>query len=326
MKEHARLAIAAWVVVAAMACSCPAATPTPTPTEEPKERPTSTPTEEPTPAGPALGDTWTRPADGMVMVYVPAGEFEMGSTDQEVDYALALCHEYYYGDCRQNQFEEEQPVHTVALDAFWIDRTEVTNAQYAQCVAARACEPPWKSSSYTRDSYYDNPAYDDYPVIYVDRQRAEAYCAWAGGRLPTEAEWEYAARGPEGYIFPWGDELDGTRLNYCDADCEFKHADRSFDDGYADTAPVGSYRDGASWVGALDLAGNVWEWVADWYGEYLSEPQENPIGPSTGEFRMVRGGSWGCIWYTVRAASRSIVPPDYPYYDVGFRCAAAPGE
>jgi len=283
--------------------------------------PTATAIPSPTPVpAPVLGATWTRPADGMVMVYVPAGEFQMGSTDAEVDAALELCNQYHRG-CERAWFEREQPVHTVALDGFWIDRTEVTNRQYARCVAAGACNPPARSDSYSRDSYYGNSAYGDYPVIWVSWDDAVDYCAWAGGRLPTEAEWEYAARGPEGRTFPWGDGFDGTRLNYCDANCEFDWSDGAVDDGYADTAPVGSYPAGASWAGALDLAGNVWEWVADWYGAYPSGRQENPTGPSSGEDRVVRGGSWGSGPYRVRAAYRDGFPPVYRNAYIGFRCA-----
>jgi formylglycine-generating enzyme required for sulfatase activity len=263
------------------------------------------PTEEPTPAAPpadaSLGDTWTRPADGMVMVYVPAGEFEMGSTE---------------GDAN------EQPVHTVLLDGFWIDRTEVTNAQYLRCVEAGGCSPPPESSSATRDSYYGNSTYDNYPVTKVHWHLAADYCAWAGARLPTEAQWEYAARGPEGRVFPWGDEFDGTRLNYCDANCPREYADETVDDGYAaDTAPVGSYPGGASWCGALDMAGNVWEWVADSYGDYPSGRQVNPTGPASGEDRVLRGGSWVNDRDPARCACRGRGGPGYWLDDFGFRCA-----
>jgi formylglycine-generating enzyme required for sulfatase activity len=244
--------------------------------------------------------TWTRPADGMAMVYVPAGEFEMGSTEGS---------------------DNEKPVHTVALEGFWIDRTEVTNAQYRRCVQAGDCSPPKGSSSSTRESYYGNGTYDDYPVIQVTWQQAAAYCAWAEARLPTEAEWEYAARGPEGRVFPWGDEFDGTRLNYCDVNCPEQWADETVDDGYADTAPVGSYPGGASWCGALDMVGNVWEWVADWLGDYPSGRQVSPTGPSSGEYRVDRGGSWFDSWLIARCAHRSRGHPGIWYDSVGFRCA-----
>jgi formylglycine-generating enzyme required for sulfatase activity len=279
----------------------------------------------------------------MVMVYVPSGEFTMGSTDDEVDYAVALCNEYIGGCEREHRmFEDEQPAHTVALDGFWIDRTEVTNAQFAAFlneednqeeggVTWLALEEETCLIERVGDEFQPKSGYDDHPVIEVSWYGAAAYCRWTGGWLPTEAQWEYAARGPEGYTFPWGDELDGTRLNYCDASCaeafpDWQWADESFDDGYAGTAPVGSYPEGASWCGALDLAGNVVEWTADWYGEYPSGRQENPTGPSAGKYRVSPGSSWVGSWSRVRAASRSPVRPDRRNFSRGFRCVASPGE
>ena len=216
---------------------------------------------------------------------------------EKIGYARQLCDEYYKahiarGICTWERFEDELPAHTVALDGLWIDRTEVTNAKYRRCVEAGACDPPANSGSHTHGRYYDDSAYGDYPVVYVDWYQAVDYCAWAGGRLPTEAEWEYAARGSEGRMFPWGDAFDGTRLNYCDAKCEFGYADEMVDDGYADTAPVGRFPAGASWCGVQDLAGNVREWVADWYGDYSPRRQVNPTGPSSGTGRVLRGGAW----------------------------------
>ena len=270
----------------------------------------------------SLGDTWTRPADDMVMVYVPDGEFEMGSDNDDLDYMMQLCKEYY-GDCFRGWFKNEQPVHTVVLAGFWIDRTEVTNTQYRQCVGAGGCDPPAESSSPMGDLYYGNSTYDDYPVVYVSWHQAADYCEWADARLPTEAEWEYAARGPEGRVFPWGDTFDGTRVNYCDANCEFSWADESVDDGYGYTAPVGSYPSGASWCGALDLAGNVWEWVADWYDAayYGRSPSQNPLGPSSGQERVRRGSSWHYPPDGMRSAVRFGVDPDKPDNFQGFRCA-----
>jgi formylglycine-generating enzyme required for sulfatase activity/tRNA A-37 threonylcarbamoyl transferase component Bud32 len=238
---------------------------------------------------PALsaGDTWTRPADGMVMVYVPGGEFEMGSTEG---------------------WDNEQPVHIVALDGFWIDRTEVTNAQYRDCVEAGDCRPPSNRKSNTRDEYYGNSACDDYPVIYISWYQARTYCEWAGARLPTEAEWEYAARGPGSLVYPWGDSPPSDTLANC---C-----------GYVgDTTRVGSYPDGASWCGALDLAGNVWEWVADWYGKYPSERQVSPTGPSSGEYRVLRGGSWSGYQDGARCAYHRGHLPLVNLVNLGYRCA-----
>ena len=272
------------------------------------------------PAGASLGDTWTRPADGMVLLYVPAGGFEMGSDDTEVDAALEMCDTYYQGPCQRAWFEVEGPPHTVALDGFWIDRTEVNNAQYRTCVEAGVCTPPARADSDTRDRYYGDSAYDDYPVIHVSWHQAEAYCAWAGGRLPTEAEWEYAARGPEGRRYPWGDEYDGTRLNSCDVNCGYGWSEAIFDDGYEDTAPVGSYPSGASWCGALDLAGNVWEWMADRFGPYTADHQENPAGPAAGPERALRGDAADGTRSVSRSAARHGMTPSRTYAYTGFRC------
>ncbi|MDX9953466.1 MAG: formylglycine-generating enzyme family protein [Anaerolineae bacterium] len=231
-----------------------------------------------------------RPADGMVMVYAPAGEFEMGSTEGGSD---------------------EEPVHTVALDGFWLDRTEVTNAQYGKCVTADKCDP----SDYSGDSRFNG---DDQPVVGVSWHDAVAYCEWAGSRLPTEAQWEYAARGSEGLTYPWGDAWREKVANCDESYCK---------DRYDYTSPVGSFPQGASWVGALDLAGNVWEWVADSYGDYPSERQVNPTGPS-GDYRVLRGGSWGGDGNFVRGAYRDGSTPANTYYGNGFRCgvSAAPGQ
>jgi len=277
-------------------------------------------------AAPAkLGDTWTRLADEMAMVYVPAGEFKMGSDDDGIKYARQLCKEYGGDDaiatCRPVAFADEQPAHTVVLDGFWIDRTEVTNKQYHRCVEAQACTPPVDSSSYTRKSYYGDSAYDNYPVIWINQQQAADYCQWAGARLPTEAEWEYAARGPEGRIFPWGSTFDGKRLNYCDVNCTGGPNDRSINDGHADTAPVASFPTGVSWCGALDLAGNVREWVADWYGRYPPRQEVNPTGPISGTSRIPRGGCWLDTPDDVRSTNRGENSIDYTRHKVGFRCA-----
>jgi len=273
---------------------------------------------------PALGDTRTRPIDGMTMAYVPAGSFQMGSTRDMRLYAKELCDQYgagtALGSCSLTAFADESPAHPVTLSSFWIDRTEVTNGQYRLCVVAGACLPPVDLSSFTRGQYFADPAYDDYPVIWVTPGMAEAYCAWTGARLPTEAEWEYAARGPESLLFPWGNEFDQTRLNYCDAGCD-GISDPSYDDGYPDTAPVGSFPSGVSWVGALDMAGNVREWVADWYGYYRPDALTDPRGPASGESRIPRGGSWYDRPDDTRSANRGANTTDYTRHKVGFRCA-----
>lgn len=291
-----------------VATSTAAPTNTPAPTQAPiASQPPASPVPGPLPVAPpvaaSLGESWIRPADGMVMVYVPAGEFEMGSNDP------------FYNN--------ERPPHVVALDGFWMDRTEVTNAQYQACVEARVCRLPSAANSSSRKGYYQESAYDDYPVLYVNWYRAVAYCQWAGGRLPTEEEWEYAARGPESRWYPWGDMPDGTRLNHCDSNCPLEHADQDVDDGYLDTAPVGNYPTGASWCGALDMVGNVWEWVWDWYGFYPSEDNPSWLAADMQD-RVIRGGAWDTDGDHARCTFRSWFNPAQSHDSIGFRCVVAP--
>ncbi len=315
--------------------SRPTDTPTHTPAAQPTEMaPTTKPT-EPLSLAPVLtpGATQVREADGMVMVSVPAGEFEMGSDDEGVDYALQLCDEYY-GDCERGWFEDEQPAHTVALDAFWIDRAEVTNAQFATFLNDWGNQEEGGATwlhvededcliDQVDGEFQPKSGYADHPVFQVTWYGAAAYCEWAGARLPTEAEWEYAARGPDSWLFPWGNDFDGTRVNYCDANCGYDWADETVDGGYARTAPVGSFPAGASWCGALDLAGNIWEWVADWYDSdyYERSPSRNPPGPEEGESRVLRGGSWFNGPNLVRSAIHAEAQPASWSIHSGFRCA-----
>jgi formylglycine-generating enzyme required for sulfatase activity len=254
--------------------------PTLTATISPSFTPTSTPTL-------SAGATAVSEQDGMVMVYVPGGDFSMGSTDGGAD---------------------EQPVHTVTLDAYWIDRTEVTNGMYALCVQAGDCSLPASSSSSSRSDYYGNPLYADYPVIHVDWNAAQAYCGWAGRQLPTEAEWEKAARGQDGRGYPWGNIY---------WDLTFACV--------GDTTAVGSYPSGASPYGALDMAGNVWEWVADWYAAtyYEYSPSSNPPGPDSGVNRILRGGAWFFDGYRSRSAYRFSYHPDLSGDSIGIRCASS---
>lgn len=229
-----------------------------------------------------------RGSDSAEMAFVPAGEFTMGSDSGEHD---------------------EKPMHRILLDAFWIDVFEVINAQYKKCVDAGKCQPPSSSSSNRNSSYFGNSQFDNYPVIYVSWEDANAYCAWAGKRLPAEAEWEKAARGTDARIYPWGNDWDVNKVNA--------------DNRVGDTTPVGSYPAGVSPYGALDMAGNVLEWVADWYdsGYYANSPRENPKGPFSEAYRVLRGGAWNLNRVNVRAADRINITPDDRYSNVGFRCA-----
>ena len=237
------------------------------------------------------------PHDGMTLVYIPAGKFQMGSADKA------------------------SPQHTVYLGAYRIDKTEVSNAQYARCVADGGCTRPANNYSATRGSYYDNSQYANYPVIFVSWSQAAAYCAWAGRRLPTEAEWEKAARGPENFIYPWGNTFDGTRTNYCDVNCNWDWGDDHFNDGSFDTTSVGMYPGGISPYGVLDMAGNVHEWVADWFAPYDQDKSRNPTGPDFGQDKIIRGGAWGDDTDHVRSDVRSPLNPANWMDFIGFRCA-----
>lgn len=270
------------------------------------------------------GPVWSFRTEGWLlappvgdMVTVPAGEFQMGCDLANPGPGLGCSY-------------KDTPLHSVWLDAFAIDRFEVTNREYRACVAAGACQAPRRSRSHERDDYYGNPAYDLFPVLYVSHWDATAYCAWAGKRLPTEAEWEKAARGPvDTRPFPWGDEpFDCTRLN--------RPVEGSCTGQADDTARVGMYPRGASPYGVHDLGGNVFEWVQDRYSEYwyASSPYANPVNRDQGKKDLftLRGGSYrDRIAYT-RVFHRhwghhgDTVGGDAPYYRndrVGFRCAAS---
>ena len=221
----------------------------------------------------------------MIQAFIPAGQFLMGSLDDD-PYAEP----------------DERPVHPVDLDSYWIDVTEVTNGQFAACVAAGGCTPP-------RHSFrYGDPSYRAHPVLGVAHDQAAAYCTWAGRRLPTEAEWEKAARGADRRLYPWGNEPpDGSRANFSGV--------------RQDTAPVGSFPAGASPYGALDLAGNVWEWVSDAYEitYYADSPSRNPAGGESANQFVIRGGSWTTEARALRSANRFWAYPRRNDSD-GFRC------
>lgn len=243
----------------------------------------------------------------------------------------------------------EGPPHEVTLSPYDIWRAEVTVAQYRACVAAGACaEPPatveWqgitadKREAYSELCNANREGHESHPMNCIDWPLAQAYCQWQGGRLPTEAEWEYAARGSDGRTYPWGeDPPTPEHLNACDQGCQELGAKlgrewRALfdgDDGFADTAPVGSYTRGASALGLVDLAGNVCEWVQDHAGRYSRRPATDPTGPASGRDRVLRGGAWDDdVTGLVKTTSRDVAPESLRDVNLGFRCvrpASAPG-
>ncbi len=239
------------------------------------------------------------------MAQIPAGCFDMGDHFSEGE-------------------PDELPVHNVCITAFEMDVHEVTNAEYAACVAVAACTPPISSESSTRQSYYGEPTYDNFPVIWISWDRATDYCTWAGKRLPTEAEWEYAARGGlAGKRYPWGgdssfykDDIDCDDANYQRA----QSSSACWDYGGLenDTHQVGSYE--ANGYGLYDMAGNARELANDWFDPdyYSVSPTQDPPGPALAGVRVVRSGTWQVGEVLVRVSSRFGVGL---HNNVGFRCA-----
>jgi formylglycine-generating enzyme required for sulfatase activity/serine/threonine protein kinase len=274
------------------------------------------------------GATQVSTKDGMVMIYVPAGEFLMGSTDSDTK-------------AQRN----EKPQHSVFLDAYWIYGTEVTNTMFESFVnqTSYQTEAEKSGSAYvfnfgdvnwnlTQGANWNHPQGPNsslsnlglHPVVDVSWNDAQAYCHWVEARLPTEAEWEKAARGTDGRTNPWGNQPPaGNLLNFADVNLPVSWADKNINDGYEFTAPVGSYPAGKSPYGVLDMAGNVWNWLNDWYSDtyYESSPSSNPQGPSSGTTRVIRGSAWYFNISDVRSAFRYGNLPDTSHDNVGFRCA-----
>ena len=247
-------------------------------------------------------ETLTTDKDSATMVYVPAGEFLMGTSDADIEQYKVL-----FPLRKISRFDNERPQRTVFVDAFYIDRTEVTNRQYKQFLTETGYEP----KHYLDYLPYNAP---DLPATVLEWEDAVAYTEWAGKRLPTEAEWEKAARGTDGRFWPWGNEWDATKLSGNDG--------TGLKDGYKETAPVAQFPQGASPYGALDMAGNLWEWVSDWYEAdyYRNNPSNvNPRGPETGDGHVLKGGGWAENLDFTRCANRLGGNPGSLLR--GFRCA-----
>jgi Uncharacterized conserved protein len=274
-------------------------TPLPTDTAEPTTIPE-----------PQIGSIKISQADGMKMLYIPAGKFLMGDSYEQT---IKDCQSSCFGGCTgcdvsaQMFYFDEVPQHSVNLSAYWIDITEVTNGMYGKCVADGHCSEPTNKSSMTRDSYYDNSSYENYPVIYVNWYQANTFCEWAGEKLPSEAQWEKAARGTDGRTFPWGNLglVNDPRIIS------------------SETTTVGSdVESGASPYGVLDMSTNVSEWTADYYDDnyYPTSPINNPTGPIIGSLRTIRGAANYGWKNDRRTVSRYGSKPTLSFAFVGFRC------
>lgn len=271
------------------------------------------------PGEPKISVARPDPDDVSNMAFIRSGKFLRGSNFEENKAAFKMCRKLDKA-CRLWWFSDEYPAKLVSLDNYWIDIYEVTNEQYLEFVKATG-HPPALDDSCTTDACREGNLWDGasfppiirkQPVTQVSWYDAEAYCKWRGKRLPTEAEWEKAARGPSGSRFPWGNASPEGRATF----------NRKWKGMYTMT-DVGSYPEGASVYGALDMAGNVWEWVDDWYDRtyYTKGTKSNPKGWSKGEFKSLRGGSWVNHADSLRSALRRWSRPDVRFNDTGFRCA-----
>jgi eukaryotic-like serine/threonine-protein kinase len=269
---------------------------TPTPTTPP-------PTQTPLPTDTPLPTQTLLPTETPLPTITPEGD--LGSTWVRPKDSMVMVYvpKGIFTMGNNSGDPDEKPIHDVYMDAYWIDQTEITNTMYARFAPHR-------------DGYQ--------PVQKISWDQAAAYCAWAGSRLPTEAEWEKAARGSDERTYPWGNQSPtGDLANFADRKSFLGWEDIDVDDGFGNVAPVGHYPAGVSVYGAFDMAGNVAEWVNDWYDEtyYSTTPLSNPSGPANGFFRVLRGGSWYSTALGLRATDRSWYIPEGGTDYFGFRCA-----
>ena len=307
--------------------------PTPEPTQTPLPTPEPTPMETPIPEPTPLPVSITsRTAD---MLLISGGEFEMGADSAQLLEECGLFHE----SCDEAWFTSAGPIHMIQLAPFYLDANEVTNEAFLEylneledietgCAGQLCFEAADSRIEIDSDGLYTvDESYFEHPATGATWYGAAAFCTWRDVRLPSEAEWEMAAswdnENNTKYLYPWGDEFDGTALNHCDINCEEQQSSSDFDDGFANTAPVGSYESGLSPIGAYDMGGNVWEWVNDWYDDayYRDAPESDPLGPEEGEDKVVRGGSWFDTGNFSASAIRFPAPPVESGDSIGFRCA-----
>jgi formylglycine-generating enzyme required for sulfatase activity len=267
-----------------------------------------------------------RPLESMVAI--PGGTFTMGATEEQRKAAAELCRNEFGSLkdklCEGDAFANEMPARTIWLGRFAIDRVEVTVGAYRSCVHAGVCSPQPITQP---DERFLSP---ELPITSVTAREAEGYCRWRGARLPTEAEWERAARSRDGRTWPWGNVPSQKASNHGKvsilgelSSTPIPMGQPDVSDGFAFLAPVGSYPQGASSDGVLDLAGNVSEWTADWLGDEPPQKQGsvNPHGPREGNLRVIRGGSWRTPRVLQRTTARDAMPADLRSAEVGFRCA-----
>lgn len=285
-------------------------------------------------------------------MYIAPGEFIMGSDPAEIDAAWG---KFKWKDEWKEFAKDEYPSHCVRVDGFWMYRHDVTNRQFQKFVQSMGYRTDAEKDGYSiawTGTKFDKVTGADwqhpsgpsssltgkfeYPVVHVSWNDAKAYCAWAKTRLPYEGEWEYAARGGNTGLggksrttFVWGNDYPtGKVANVADESAKrsfnFTYIFDGYDDGYDTTSPVHTFV--ANGFGLFDMAGNVWQWCEDWYGEdyYRSSPPVNPRGPSAGQMRVLRGGSWCDSPYNLRVASRTRLTPDFRVSNDGFRCAQSP--
>lgn len=314
---------------------------TPTDTTTPSPAPTSTETPIPTDTATPTATLAPTPYPDIVVVpggwmtLISGGSFDMGAPADKLASDCVL----FRDGCQKEWFIASEPVHAVWLDSFYIDTHEVTNEAFISFLneggeETRCLDQPCIDTEESRiteqaGSFAIAEEYANHPITGVTWYGATAYCAWRGGRLPTEAEWERVAawddEAGKSLRYPWGDSFVGDNVNFCDASCKAPQRNARYNDGFAETAPVTSFGNGLSPSGIYDMAGNVWEWVSDWYdpGYYAQPEKSNPAGPESGEEKVVRGGSWYDTGNFTASAIRFPSAPDNADKTIGFRCAVA---